>query len=125
MNPSPGNLVDVTSSIQGVQTAAELRRELHAMKANNRAALAEATQAKPILKSQWITSLGTGLATFLLLYVTNPVFVQESTPPPLGPGPSPAGTNAPLGPSMRKIISWSVLAALIVALGPFLYKKFL
>lgn len=106
------------SSINAVQTAAELRRQLHMQKARDREAVAEATQTSAtsrFLRSNWATALFTGLATFLLLYVANPLFVQE---------PVVAGRISG-APNLRRVLSWSVLVTLLVALGPYVYQKFL
>ena len=109
---------EVMNSIGAVQTAAELRRQLHTMKAKDREAVTLATNGQTIsaegfLKSKWATALFTGIATFLLLYATNPSFIQESTDK----------QRSEPTPSMRKVLSWSVLATLVVALGPYMYQK--
>ena len=106
---------EVMNSMGSVETAAELRRQLHTMKARDREAVNAATvgtSGEKFLKSHWFSALVTGAATFLLLYVTNPLFVQEND-------------KEKVHPNLKKVASWAILAALIVALGPMLYEKFL
>lgn len=109
--PAAGN------TINSVQTAAELRRQIHANKTRDREALGEqvASPTSRFLKSRWSTALFTGLATFLLLYAANPLFVQQPV----------VNGRITSTPSLRRVFSWSILVALIVALGPYLYEKFL
>lgn len=116
-NWSVSKMDEGTSSINAVKTAAELRRELHTLKARDREAVAEATNSTTpmsFFKTRWATALATGLITFFLLYLTNPLFVQ-----------APTTTGARVTPSLRRVVSWSVLVAIIVALGPYVYQKFL
>lgn len=100
------------SSSNAVQTAAELRRQLHMMKARDRHALDGARGANVLstefLRSHWFTAALTGTGVFLALLMTQPLFVQSEGKP-----------------DMRKIGMWSILGALIVALGPILFQKFL
>ncbi len=98
---------EILNPMNNVQTAAQLRHQLHAMKAQDR----QAVQAAPlsgnaIFTSPWFTAGVTGAATFVLLYLSNPVFVQT--------------TN--MEPNMRKILAWSILVILIVGLGPMFWK---
>lgn len=113
---------EILGTMNNVKTTAELRRQLHATKANDRQAAMETTNATStptsFLTSRWATALFTSLASFLLLYISNPPFVQEDVT-------KTDGRFKPATPSMKKIFSWSVLVFLIVAIGPFLYQKFL
>jgi len=109
------------------ETAADLRRQLHAMKSRDREATVFAAQASAterFLKSSWFTALITGVAVFILLYITNPLFVHE----PKGPIDPQVGGGADKyitpKPSLRRVTAWAVLAALLVALGPLAYQKF-
>jgi len=107
--------------INNAQTAADLRRQLHTMKFKDRMALAANTTEKrtnpsisKFTQSQWFTALLTGLSIFGLLYIANPLFVQEKR-----------GKYETAKPSVKRIAAWSILAALLVGLGPMLYQKFL
>jgi hypothetical protein len=104
---------------QNFQTAAELRRQLHGIKARDREAAVFAAQAPPaqrFLKSQWFTALITSVAVFILLYITNPIFVHTV-------GPDGQKQVSPK-PNLRYVTAWAVLAGLLVVLGPMLYQKF-
>lgn len=107
----------VLQSIDAVQTAAELRRQLHTMKADDQRAVrsANVSGTEQFLRSHWATALFTGLGSFGLLYLTNPSFVQSSAPE------DKKYQNAP--PSMRHVAAWSILAALVVAFGPLIFKR--
>jgi hypothetical protein len=119
MNDAP----QILNSMNNVQTAAELRHQLHAMKAQDRQAVKAAPPSSMsnyqnggfnggasvgsmVLSSPWFTAGVTGVATFALLYFSNPSFVQA------------ANTE----PSMRRVIAWSVLVTLLVAAGPLIAK---
>lgn len=110
-------------NLAGQETAADLRRQLHAMKSRDREAAVFAARASPterFLKSHWFTATITGVAVFVLLYITNPMFVHDA--PPVG-AEGPEKYTAPK-PSLRKVTAWAVLAALLTALGPMAYQKF-
>lgn len=99
------------------QTAAELRRQLHGIKARDREAAVFATQApvgERFIKSSWFTGLITGSAVGLLLYITNPAFVQGAA----------VNNSVVSPPNLKRVAAWAVLAGLLVALGPLAYQKF-
>lgn len=115
----------VLQSIDTMRTAAELRTQLHTMKANDQKAVMAASQvttAERFLKSQWFTALLTGLGTFGLLYLTKPAFVLESQST-MGNGSGGEDRKITTTLSTRRIFAWSILAALIVAVGPMVFKR--
>uniref|UniRef100_A0A6C0BMV4 Uncharacterized protein n=1 Tax=viral metagenome TaxID=1070528 RepID=A0A6C0BMV4_9ZZZZ len=88
------------------------------MKFKDREAATFAAQASPaqrFLKSYWLTGLVTSVAVFLLLYITNPMFVQERD----------REKYATTTPSLKRVSAWAILAGLLAALGPLLYQKVL
>lgn len=97
------------------QTAADLRRQLHSMKLKDREAFDAVERTSPMVKftqSQWFTATVTGLAVFGLLYITNPLFVQEKR-----------DKYEMAKPSIKRISAWSILVFLLVAVGPLIYQK--
>lgn len=111
------NIERGVTSMREVQTAADLRRQLHTMKWKDREAVAVAAQASPVerfYKSNYFTALLTGASMFGLLFLTNPSFVQEDK-----------AKYAMPTPNLKRVAAWAILALLIVALGPLVYEKFL
>lgn len=99
------------------ETANDLRRKLHMMKAKDREEIgimaAKASPLERFLKSHWFTGIATGLSVFGLLYITNPIFVQEDKEKYAVPKPN-----------LKRVMAWAVLAGLITALAPLVYQKF-
>ena len=103
------------TAMKDVQTAADLRRQLHAMKFKDREALAVSAQASPInrfFKSTAFTALATSLGVFALLYISNPPFVQENRE-----------RYTLAKPSLKRVAAWSILAGLLVLIAPYAYQK--
>lgn len=89
------------------------------MKSNNERAVKEAKVPEPMRNvAHWGAAAATGLATFVLLWATNPSFVR-------GPATADATGVARYAvprPSVLRVLAISVLAALLVAVAPLLIK---
>ena len=104
------------TTINEVPNAADLRRQLHTMKLKDKQAIHFAAQASPgqkFLKSGLFSAILTSAAVFGLLFLTNPVFVQETR-----------DRYELAKPSLKRVGAWSILAGLIVILAPIVAQKF-